>query len=128
LQADSDGAISGIPAEVGSFSVKLIYSAGELKGEHEFLLRVLENTSIKNSIVSATSTALGLVISFPDSLIFRVGQKITFKLKAAQGVEPYVWAFLNLPEGLSSNEKTGELEGYLKEAGYYNLNVQVADK
>jgi hypothetical protein len=88
----------------------------------------LENTSIKNSIVSATSTALGLVISFPDNLIFRVGQKITFKLKAAQGVEPYVWAFLNLPEGLSSNEKTGELEGYLKEAGYYNLNVQVADK
>jgi hypothetical protein len=48
-------------------------------------------------LVSATKTNKGLVIAFPDNLIFRVGQKITLKLKAEQGTEPYVWAFLNLP-------------------------------
>lgn len=113
---------------MGSFSVKLEYTAGDNSGQHEFILSVLENSSLKNSIVAATHTALGLVISFPDNLIFRVGQKITIKLQASQGVEPYVWAFLNLPEGIVSNKKTGELEGYLNQAGYYNLNIQVADK
>lgn len=73
LKQGSDGTISGTPVEVGSFSVKLLYTAGEVNGEHEFILRVLENTGLKNSIVAATHTSVGLVISFPDNLIFRVG-------------------------------------------------------
>ena len=86
LKAESDGTISGVPAQVGSHSIKLVYTAGEQKGEHEFILRILENTSQENSIVASTHTAVGLVISFPDNLIFRVGQKISLKLKATQGV------------------------------------------
>src|SRR5690606_4088380 len=75
----------------------------------------------------STLTNIGLVIEYPNNLIFRIGQtiKIQFTAKNVQG--NLIWAFHNLPSGIKGNSNTGIIEGQVNETGYYNFNVECAD-
>jgi hypothetical protein len=57
-----------------------------------------------------------------------VGEKISLKFGAKFGTQPYIWSYSNLPGGMIGNENTGEIEGFIRIAGYYNIDIQVADK
>lgn len=82
LKAESDGSVSGVPTQMGSFEVRLVYAAGEETGEKVFLLKVLEDVASgrKNQSVKVAQVAKGLVIGYPENLGFRVGEKIQLKL------------------------------------------------
>lgn len=44
------------------------------------------------------------------------------------GTEPYVWSFGGLTEGLQGDREKGVVRGVINKEGYYNVNLQVADK
>lgn len=128
LTGSADGLLSGIPSVEGSFSIVIKYRSGEQSGQREVILKVQPDYRNVDSIVSATRTAIGLVIEYPGNLIFRVGQsfKIPFVVKNAVG--PLVWVFRGLPSGIKGNSNEGAVEGQVAEPGYYNVEVEVADK
>jgi hypothetical protein len=61
-------------------------------------------------------------------LVFRVGQtiRIPFTVKSAAG--QLVWVFRGLPSGIKGNSNEGVIEGKAPEAGYFNFEVECADK
>jgi len=68
-----------------------------------------------------------LVIEYPGTLIFRVGQSIRIPLVVKNGLGSLIWSFYGLPTGIKGNSKDGLIEGQVAEAGYYNLQVECGD-
>jgi len=128
LTGTSDGLISGIPSDAGSFSVVIKYSSGDQSGQNQVILKVQPDYRNTNSVVSATQTAVGLVIEYSGNLIFRVGEtiKIPFTVKTFAG--SLIWNYKGLPNGIQGSSNDGVIQGSISDAGYYNLQVECADK
>lgn len=62
LTGTSDGLLSGIPTEAGSITITIKYKSGEQSGQNQVILKVQPDYRNTDSIVSATKTAIGLVI------------------------------------------------------------------
>jgi len=43
LEGSSNGSVQGVPESMGSFSVKVAFSSGEMSGESDVILRVTAN-------------------------------------------------------------------------------------
>jgi hypothetical protein len=126
FEGTSEGVISGVAASAGSYSIVVNYASGEESGSKQAILKVLPDYR-KTHTVQVVQTSIGLVIEYPDNLIFRVGQSIRLQLSATHGQGPYVWGFHELPEGCVGHSNTGIVEGTISRQGYYNFNVEVAD-
>ena len=61
-------------------------------------------------------------------MIFRVGEsiRIPFTVKTSAGA--LVWVFRGLPTGIQGSSNDGLVQGTISETGYYNLQVECADK
>jgi len=86
-------------------------------------LRVLEDYRNKDFIVKSTQTKVGLVIEYPDNLIFRAGQSIQLPFTAKNSVGKLIWSFIGLPSGVKGSITQGLIEGTIVESGYYNFQV-----
>ena len=47
-------------------------------------------------------------------------------MKAAKGVAPYAWTYLNLPDGLVGT-KEGKVYGHFDKVGYYSFSASAND-
>lgn len=128
LSGTSDGLISGIPSVAGSITIIIKYKSGEQSGQSQVILKVQPDYRNTDSIVSATQTAVGLVIEYPGNLIFRVGESIRIPFTVKTSAGSLVWVFRGLPTGIQGSSNDGIIQGSVTEAGYYNLQVECADK
>jgi hypothetical protein len=90
-------------------------------------LKVLEDYRNKDFIVKSTATKVGLVIEYPENLIFKVGQAVKIPFVAKNGVGRLVWSFIGLPSGIKGSALEGAIDGTVQNPGYYNFQVECAD-
>ena len=123
LTGNKDGVLSGIPVAPGAFSIVIKYRSGPASGSSEIILKVLEDYRNKDFIVKSTATKVGLVIEYPENLIFRVGQAVKIPFVAKNSVGRLVWSFIGLPTGIKGSALEGSIDGTVQNAGYYNFQV-----
>ena len=127
LTSNKDGVLSGIPVAPGAFSIVIKYRSGAFSGSSEVILRVLEDYRNQDFIVKSTATKVGLVIEYPENLIFRVDQAVRIPFVAKNSVGRLVWSFIGLPTGIKGSTLDGSIDGTIQNAGYYNFQVECAD-
>lgn len=66
--------------------------------------------------------------SSKDSTILKAGDKFSYKFGTENAVGSPVFAFLNLPDGLVGDTKTGAISGAFAVPGIYTLGVESADQ
>jgi len=86
-------------------------------------LKVLEDYRNKDFIVKSTQTKVGLVIEYPENLIFKAGQILKLAFTAKNAVGGLIWSFVGLPTGIRGSSLQGILDGAVPDAGYYNFQV-----
>lgn len=77
--------------------------------------------------MTVSQTSVGLVIEYPDGLIFRAGQSWSLSLVVSNGKGPFVWQYNGLPAGLIGDARSGRISGSVVNSGYYSFNVECAD-
>jgi hypothetical protein len=87
------------------------------------ILKVLEDYRNMDFIVKSTQTKIGLVIEYPENLIFRAGQAVKIPFIAKNAVGGLIWSFQGLPTGIKGNSLNGVIDGAVANAGYYNFQV-----
>ena len=127
ISATNDGLLSGTPTEAGSYQITINYSSGSVSGSGQFILKVSQDYSLTNEVLTVSQTSLGLVIEYPSGLVLRAGQSWSISLSASNGKGPYVWQFNGLPSGLIGDSRSGRISGSVANSGYYNFNVECAD-
>ena len=128
LTGTSDGLVSGITTDAGSISIIIKYKSGEQSGQSQVILKVQPDYRNTNSIISATNTAIGLVIEYTGNLIFRVGESIRIPFIVKTSAGSLVWVYKGLPSGIKGISNDGLITGTISDAGYYNLQVECADQ
>ena len=63
-----------------------------------------------------------------DKTFVDVGDNFSYKFATENQVGTPVFAFLNLPEGLTGDTKTGSISGKFKVPGIYTIGVESADQ
>jgi hypothetical protein len=113
LSINSEGAITGVPAEAGSFSV----SIGVNDAAGASASRVFELT------VAAPPLRV-----IPDALpVFTAGVDVTGSFAATGGVKPYTWSATGLPSGMSLSAD-GVFSGKPATPGSYAITATVTDR
>lgn len=112
----SNGTLSGVPTQVGSFDFTLSVTDGNL------------------AVVTAPFTVQvndipPLVFNTTNLLDAVEGQSYYELIDAGGGVPPYVWQVVlgSLPQGVTLEANTGVLSGIPLDFGTFNFSVQVAD-
>jgi hypothetical protein len=88
---------------------------------------VLEDYRNKDFIVKSTATKVGLVIEYPENLIFRAGQPVKIPFAAKNSFGRLIWSFIGLPLGIKGSALEGSIDGTIQNAGYYNFQVECTD-
>ena len=126
ISGTTDGVLSGIPTECGSFSITINYKSGNVSGSNNAILKVL--TSSKTGTNASVQVVGGLAIDAPKNLIFVVGQPINLNFPAKNSKGKLVWVFNGLPNGVVGNSALGSIQGTIGQSGYYNFNVECGDE
>jgi MYXO-CTERM domain-containing protein len=115
LFAEDTGELTGIPLEVGTFTLEVEATSGSVSGSRALDLQVLDPTY---PLVIGTR-------SLPDATL---GSDYVVSLVAVGGVQPYTWRITegSPPDGLGL-APDGTLFGSPSEAGFTNFGVEVRD-
>ena len=136
---DSKGAITGSSKQAGAWpiNVKVSDKSGK-QANKQYILHVVNANSDSNSVWASNETTnyyqrkvdkpLRVAPSSKDSTILKSGDKFSYKFGTENAVGSPVFAFLNLPEGLTGDTKTGTISGVFAVLGIYTLGVESADQ
>ncbi len=117
LSLRQDGAVIGIPTDVGKFSfpIRVADSAATIAA------KTFEVTVNGPVVITTAPTAPSL----PQGT---VGNSYAFTLTASEGVPPYRWEIVSgFPPGLTLDSATGVLSGTPMSAGSFDFAVLVTD-
>lgn len=125
FQGSSDGSVSGNPDNAGSYAVQVTISTASIRISRQVVLRIAPNLQATSEAEVLASRGL-IIEALQDNYLFTVGQSVQVSLNAKQGVSPYTWNFLNLPDGLVHDGK-GRLSGKFNQEGYYTFTASCSD-
>ena len=81
--------------------------------------------------ICAAANTLGgcpaIAINVPPNFTCPLGAGFFIILTASGGAQPYTWSIAGLPPGLSFNTATGQISGFLSQAGNYFVSYSVSD-
>ena len=69
-----------------------------------------------------------VVASKKHATAIPVGETFKYQFGSENQVGNAVYAFLNLPEGLTGNAQTGEISGIINSPGFYTVGVEIGDQ
>lgn len=137
---DKSGSIAGTTNSTGSFAIKVLISTPDNSSSitKQYILSVTDLSSADSSQLWSTSTnnyytrnvtnPLTVTANANSSLIVNSGDKFSYTFKAKNQVGNVVFAFLNLPAGITGDNKAGTISGSFQAAGIYNLGIETADQ
>jgi large repetitive protein len=132
------GVISGSSQSAGAWPINVKVSDAKSSVNKQYILNVVDVTAAGNDVwASEKSTSyyerkvdkpLRVIPSKTDSTIVSKGKAFSYRFGSENAVGSTVYAFLNLPEGISGDAKTGALSGAFTVPGIYTLGVESADQ
>lgn len=135
---DRDGVIIGSTAIAGAFPVHVSISDNNgVKVIKQYILNVADAGKQGDSLWSTKSSnyysrnvenPFAIVSDSNAKLILSVGDNFHYSFRTKNNIGKPVFAFLNLPEGLSGDNYLGSVSGSFATAGIYTLGVESADQ
>ena len=86
------------------------------------------SSSTTNYYARSVTNPLRVVPSATDSTLVSTGTPFSYKFGTQNAVGKTVFAFLNLPNGITGDTATGTLSGAFTVPGIYTLGVESADQ
>ncbi|CAM6006512.1 unnamed protein product [Sphagnum balticum] len=132
------GVITGQSSKAGAypFSVDVTDNSGD-KISQQYILNVVDvNTASQDVWANTTSNYYDRPVTnpfqvVPDSsaaTIINAANNFNYNFKTNNAVGSPVFAFLNLPQGLTGDANTGIISGQFAASGIYTLGVEAADQ
>jgi hypothetical protein len=132
------GSISGSNRQPGAWpvNVRVADSTGKATSK-QYILNVVDVTETQNVWASDKSTSyydrkvekpLRVLPSRNDVTVIGRGDSFRYSFGIENAVGSPVFAFLNLPDGLKGDSKTGTISGAFTVPGIYTLGVESADQ
>lgn len=84
------GMIEGVPDQIGSFPLTVVYWSGSVKFSRDIVIRIASALNSLTGTQNTTDLSLRLsIVSKDTSYMFMAGNLITINLKAIGGAGPY---------------------------------------
>ena len=130
FKGHSDGTLSGTPKKAGSYPVRVFFTTSGCDQYRDIVVRVAQSVSSTQGYNRAAGV-MGVerfivVNSQKRTFTYKVGDQISLGLEASQGIAPYAWNYVNLPNGLVGT-KEGKVSGLFEETGYYSFSASAND-
>lgn len=125
LAASRSGALEGTPPAAGTFRFTVVYALGDVYGQEDVVLRVLES-SLRGARGGQGEAGCPRIKLRAQEFIYEIGQNIVMSFEVAEGVEPYLWTYMLMPDDLEGTS-WGQVTGTFYEEGLYTFGVSVAD-
>ena len=132
------GIITGQYENAGAWPFTLTVTNGKGKSiNKQYILNVVDRNSAEKDLWSSSSMSyysrnvanpFRIIANTNSKTVVQVGDKFTYSFKTENNIGTPVFAFLNLPEGLVGNAKTGVISGAFTVPGIYVLGVESADQ
>jgi hypothetical protein len=134
------GVISGSSQQAGAWpiSVNVADSNSKASVSKQYILNVVDVTAASNDVWASNTTTnyyqrnvsnpLRVVPSTTDATVVSKGSSFSYKFGTENAVGSAVYAFLNLPSGITGDAKTGTISGAFAVPGIYTLGVESADQ
>ena len=133
----SKGVIKGSTDQSGAWPVTIKVSNDKGSSVNkQYIINVVDISKGKVWATNASSSyyerkvenPLRVVPSRSDSTIVAKGSSFSYKFATENAAGSTVYGFLNLPEGLKGDSKTGTISGSFVVPGIYTLGVECADQ
>ncbi len=133
----SKGVITGSSPTAGAWPVSI--KVGDKNGKYvnkQYILNVIDVTkgsvwadgNSKSYYERKVEKPLRVISSKVDSTVTSRGSPFSYKFGYENAVGSPVFAFLNLPDGLHGDSKTGTISGAFTVPGIYTLGIETADQ
>ena len=133
------GVITGSTKQAGAWPVSIQVSDKSGKSAvRQYIINVINSEAAGQNVwASQSSTSyyerkvdkpLRVLPSGSDSTIGAKGDRFSYTFRSENAVGSAVYAFLNLPDGLVGDSKTGTISGAFAVPGIYTLGVECADQ
>jgi hypothetical protein len=132
------GVIAGSSQQAGAWPVNVKVSDSKTSVNKQYILNVVDVSAANNDVWASNTTTsyyerkvtnpLRVLPSKTDSTVVSHGKSFSYKFGTENAVGNTVYAFLNLPDGITGDAKTGALSGAFTVPGIYTLGVESADQ
>jgi hypothetical protein len=132
------GVISGKSESAGAWPINVkVSSKGGKSISRQYIINVIDSAAAEVNIWAgkannyyerSVSKPLRVVATKSASTVVAKGDQFSYKFNTENAVGNPVFAFLNLPEGLSGDSKTGGISGAFVVPGIYTIGVETADQ
>lgn len=133
----SKGIITGQHTMAGAWPFSLEVHSGKNIITKQYIINVIDSGKAEETIWAgkadnyykrSVKNPFRILASRTDKTYVNVGEQFSYSFTTQYHVGSPVYAFVNLPEGISGNSKTGSLVGTFAVAGIYTIGVESADQ
>jgi hypothetical protein len=131
------GVITGRSESAGAWPINVKITTAGKSTNKQYIINVIDTNEAKDNLwVGQTNNYYDRKVSKPlrviagniGSTVVSRGDSFSYNFKTENAVGNAVFAFLNLPDGLSGDAKTGGISGAFVVPGIYTLGVETADQ
>ncbi len=132
------GIITGKYDRAGAWPFTLLVSDGKGNSiNKQYILNVVDRDGAERDIWASSSKSyytrnvanpFRIIADSGAKTVYQAGDKFSYSFRTENHVGSPVFAFLNLPDGLVGDSKTGAISGSLTVPGIYILGVESADQ
>jgi len=131
------GVIVGRSEAAGAWPINIKVSKAGKTVTKQYIINVIDTNDAKDNLWAGKAQSyyersvakpFRVVASRSDSTVISRGDRFGYRFGVENAVGSPVFAFLNLPEGLSGDAKTGSISGFFAVPGIYTLGVETADQ
>jgi hypothetical protein len=132
------GIITGQYEKAGAWPFTLVVADGKGNSVNkQYIINVIDSNSAEHDLWSRSSNnyysrkvqnPFRIIANHAISTVVQVGNKFSYSFKTENHVGSPVFAFLNLPDGLVGDAKSGIVSGAFSVPGIYTLGVESADQ
>ena len=133
----SKGVITGVSHKAGAWPFAIEYRLEGKSVKKQYILNVIDSNTAKDKIWAGKSdnyygrkvhNPFRILPSATHKTYVQVGEPFSYSFRTQHNVGAPVYAFLNLPEGIVGDSKTGSLVGKFAVPGIYTIGVESADQ
>ena len=132
-----NGIITGRHDRAGAWPFTVEVRQGGHQTRKQYILNVVDSSKAEENMWAGKSknyygrkvaNPFRIVASKSTPTFISVGEKFSYRFATENHVGSPVWAFLNLPEGITGDASTGSLVGTFAVPGIYTIGVESADQ